>query len=90
MHIKAKSLENRVEKMLQEMDNVQKMMHMPTPPSPSDVASDDEYEDPSGDFDIESITTSVAIQPQQVSFFKVTSFLPDFVRCNATFLSDNN
>ena len=30
MHIKAQSLETRVDKMMQEMDNVQKLMHMPS------------------------------------------------------------
>ena len=30
MHIKAQSLESRVDKMMQEMDNVQKLMHMPS------------------------------------------------------------
>ena len=63
MHIKAQSLETRVDKMMQEMDNVQKLMHMPFEPSDDD----DLYEDPSGDFDIDGITTSVAIQ-QQVGF----------------------
>ena len=29
MQIKAQSLETRVDKMMQEMDNVQKLMHMP-------------------------------------------------------------
>ena len=30
MHIKAQNLETRVDKMMQEMDNVQKLMHMPS------------------------------------------------------------
>ena len=30
MHIKAQILETRVDKMMQEMDNVQKLMHMPS------------------------------------------------------------
>jgi len=86
MHIKAQILESRVDKMMQEMDNVQKMMHMPSdqdlgmprgiPRTPSfpDTFSldpsddDDQYEDPSGDFDIESLkTASVAIPNRQES-----------------------
>ena len=61
MHIKAQNLETRVDKMMQEMDNVQKLMHFPLG-EPSD--DDDLYEDPSGDFDIDDITESVNIQPK--------------------------
>jgi len=62
MHIKAQNLETRVDKMMQEMSNVQKLMHFPLG-EPSD--DDDLYEDPSGDFDIDDITESVNIQPKE-------------------------
>ena len=60
MQIKAKSLESRVDKMMQDMNNVQKLMQLPENLSqPQFSDEEDQFEDPSGEFDIESTAFTV-------------------------------
>ncbi len=58
VHLRTQSLENRLDKMMQEMDNVQKMMQLSTMEQDLGQWSDeeDEYEDPSGDIESSSTT----------------------------------